>query len=465
MKFQGIFNPRKLCRLLLVAGVLGLAAGLTAVLFQYMIEYAVHFCFGRIVGISPEGPVYGETSRTFLTAKNFMPWLIIVMPGIGGLIVGALSWLFSKTHFDRSGGMDEIESFTRKQGEYPFIKPLFNLLQSVITLGSGGSGGKESPAGSIGAALGSLIGKVFRASPEMRRMLMAAGVAAGIGAIFRIPVAATFFAMEFYYSSEDLEAQVLLPSAISSAAAYAVFAHFFGLSPMLDCSVNLAFKSILDLFPYAVLALVSSAGAFLYVKTYEATSAGFSVFRIHPVIKPMLGGLATGLIGWSAFSLSGDTAALSIIGDGFGLLQGIFSGKTAVIGIGLLAAIALAKTAATSLTIGSGGVAGLFSPSLVIGGALGGSFGLLMNILIPGTNLQPEAFVLIGMSSFFAAAFKTPICAIIIGCELTGDYSLLLPTFVACAVSFIFSRSWTIYPGQLPSRFPLRDNLESKDNL
>jgi chloride channel protein, CIC family len=457
-----IFNPRRLASILLLSGILGIAAGLTAVSFQYLIEYAVKFCFGRIIGISPDGPVYRETARTFIAAGNFKPFLIILMPGIGGLIVGTLLWFFSKMHTNEDN-LNEIESYMQNQGEYPFFKPLFNLFLSVITLGTGGSGGKESPAGSIGAAFGSLIGKVFKVDPNTRRMLMSAGVAAGIGAIFRIPVAATFFAMEFYYSSEDLEARALLPSAIASAVSYAVFALFFGLYPLFECAINLEFKSVFDLLPYVLLALFCSAGAFLYVKSYQGISAGFSRLHVHPIIKPMLGGLATGLIGWLALSLSDDTASLSIIGDGFGVLQGILSGKIALIGAGLLAIIALAKMATTSLTIGSGGVAGLFSPSLVIGGALGGSFGLILNLLMPGMMPRPEAFVLIGISAFFAAAFKTPICAIFIACELAGDYTLLLPAFVACAVSFIFSRNWTIYPGQLPFRYQLPDNASAED--
>ncbi len=452
-----IFNPRRLARLLMLSGILGFAAGLTAVLFQYLIEYAVNFCFNNIIGISPDGPVYRETAGSFMSAGNFTPWLIILMPGIGGLFVGALSWLFSRMR-SKEDNLDEIESYMQKQGEYPFTKPLFNLLLSVITLGTGGSGGKESPAGSIGASFGSLTGKIFKVDPNTRRMLMSAGVAAGIGAIFRIPVAATFFAMEFYYSSEDLEAGALLPSAIASAVSFAVFAFFFGLSPLFDCTIGFEFKSVFDLLPYALLALFCSAGAYIYVKAYQSTSSGFSRLHVHPVMKPMLGGLATGLIGWLALTLSGDTASLSIIGDGFGVLQGILSGKIALIGAGLLAVIAFAKIATTSLTIGSGGIAGLFSPSLVIGGALGGSFGLIINQLMPGMIPQPEAFVLIGMSAFFAAAFKTPICAIFIACELAGDYTLLLPSFVACAVSFIFSRNWTIYPSQLPFRYQLPDN-------
>jgi chloride channel protein, CIC family len=457
-----IFNPRRLARLLLLSGILGVAAGLTAVLLQYLIEYAFNFCFNSIIGISPDGPVYRETSRTFIVSGSFKPFLIILMPGIGGLIVGTLSWLFSRMH-TKEDNLDEIESYMQKQGEYPFLKPLFNLLLSVITLGTGGSGGKESPAGSIGASFGSLTGKIFKVDPYTRRMLMSAGVAAGIGAIFRIPVAATFFAMEFYYSSEDLEAGALLPSAIASAVSYSVFALFFGLSPLFGCTVNLEFKSVFDLLPYALLALFCSACAFLYVKAYQGISSGFAGLHVHPVMKPMIGGIATGLIGWLALTLSGDTATLSIIGDGFGVLQGIFSGKIALIGAGLLAVIAFAKMATTSLTIGSGGVAGLFSPSLVIGGALGGSFGLIINQLMPGMIQQPEAFVLIGMSAFFAAAFKTPICAIFIACELAGDYTLLLPSFAACAVSFIFSGNWTIYPSQLPFRYPLPDNPPEKD--
>jgi len=459
---EKIFDPERLLRLLFLSGILGIAAGLSAVFFQYLIEYAIQFDFNTLIGISPEGPVYKETEVASFATGTFRPWLIIIIPGIGGLIVGTLIWLRAKLHFDQTA-FDEIESFTQKQGEYPFFKPLFNLFLSVITLGTGGSGGKESPAGSIGAAFGSLIGKTFKVEPETRRMLMSAGVAAGIGAIFRIPVAATFFAMEFYYSSEDLEAKALLPSAIASTVSYAVFAMFFGLSPMLDCTVNLEFNSVYDLLPFILLALVSSAGAYFYVMIYQHSSSFFADLHVPQIIKPMIGGLATGLIGWAALYMSKDTASLSIIGDGFGVLEAALSGKIAFVGALLLAAIALAKVFTTSLTIGSGGIAGLFSPSLVIGGALGGSFGLIFNMLMPGMPTQPEAFVLVGMSAFFAAAFKTPICAVFIASELAGDYSLLLPSLFACAVSFIFSKNWTIYPSQLPSRYPLQDRIELKD--
>ncbi|MFA6033493.1 MAG: chloride channel protein [Myxococcota bacterium] len=444
------FTPARLLRWLLLSSALGIFAGLAAVVYQYLVEKAVVLFQVNLMGVGPESPVYHETGSWLGAVSSPNLLMVALLPATGGLLVGILLWL--RPMLLRSDADDdEIKSFLENNGDYPFARPIYNLFLSVITLGTGGSGGKEAPAGSAGAAIGSLMGRVLKVDVRTRRVLLAAGVAAGIGAIFRIPVAAAFFAAEFYYSDVELEAGVLLPAGIASAVAYFIFAQFYGFSPLLDRATGIAFGSVWELVPFLILSVLSCPAAYLFVSIFKTSSRWFHGLRIPAVIKPMAGGLGVGLTCLAAYLVSRDQAALSIVGDGFGILHRVVSGEATTCAL-LLLAVAILKMISTSLTLGSGGVAGLFSPSLVIGGIMGGAFGLLANACTPSIAPHPQAFVLIGMTAFFSSAFKAPVCAVFVASELAGDYSLLLPSMIASAVSFMLGGSWSLISGQLPSK-------------
>jgi CIC family chloride channel protein len=195
-----------------------------------------------------------------------------------------------------------------------------------------------------------------------------------------------------------------------------------------------------ELGPYTVLAVVLALASALYVKSFYGTKHFFERLRIPNYVKPAIGGLLTGCVG---FFLP-ETLAF-----GYGVIQGALDNEIA---IGLLFVIALGKIVTTSLTIGSGGSGGVFGPSMVIGGALGGAVGKLFHQWVPGIIQQPGAFVIVGMAGFFAAASNAPISTIIMVSEMTGNYHLLVPAMWVCAIAYIIGRRWSIFENQVPSR-------------
>jgi len=189
-----------------------------------------------------------------------------------------------------------------------------------------------------------------------------------------------------------------------------------------------------------VLALVLVALSALYVRSFYGVVALFHKFRIPKHFKPALGGLCTGVIGffWP-----------ETLSFGYGFVQQAFNLEAA---IPFLLILAIGKIFTTSFSIGSGGSGGVFGPSMVIGGAMGGAVGLMFHHWMPSLVSQPGAFVVVGMAGFFTAVSNTPISTIIIVSEMTGSYHLLLPSLLVCSITYMMSRSWTIFQNQVNSR-------------
>jgi CIC family chloride channel protein len=313
---------------------------------------------------------------------------------------------------------------------------------SAITIGTGGSGGREGPIAQIGSGFGSMLGKWLKLRSHERRILMAAGMGAGVGAIFHAPLAGALFAAEVLYREMDLEHEVIIPAIISSIIAYAVFAMQFGWDPLF-ATPDFHFTNPTQLLPYFALALVVAAGAILYIKTFYGTKWVFDRFRIPNHFKPAIGGLLVGILG---FYLP------EVLSTGYGIVQDAFSGSGTVT-IGFLLIVAVGKILSTSFSIGSGGSGGVFGPAVVIGGALGGAVGLLAQDIFPGMDIQPGAFVVVGMAGFFGAAANTPISTIIMVSEMTGNYHLLVPSMWVCIIAYILTKRHSLYEKQLNSRF------------
>jgi len=170
-------------------------------------------------------------------------------------------------------------------------------------------------------------------------------------------------------------------------------------------------------------------------------------------VKPAIGGLATGAIAVALLHWTRSEESLSVMGFGYGVIQHALDAPASVsMGAGLLALIALGKIGTTSTTIGSGGSAGVFGPSMVIGGCVGGAVGLVLHQQFPDIVQQPAAFVVVGMAGFFAGIAKTPISSLVMVSEITGSYSLLIPSMWVCVLTFAMSRGWNLYSKQVPSR-------------
>jgi CIC family chloride channel protein len=437
LRFMSAFNIRSITRYMVFGFFVGIVAGLGAVLFYVLCQFGQHYLLDALAGYRPDEP-YGEIPLFGQTSTPFRRYLLILIPALGGLLAGWIVYTFAP-EAEGHGTDAAIEAFHRKQGRIRKRVPLVKAIASAMTLGSGGSGGREGPIAQIGAGFGSFLADKLRLSSRDRRILLAAGLGAGIGSIFRAPLAGSLFAAEILYREPEFETEVIIPAFVTTIVAYSVFGLIIGFNPLFGHS-DFMFRHPAELGPYTVLALVVGAACPLYVKCFYGTKKIFSGLKIPNHVKPAIGGLLTGCIG---FFLP------QTLGFGYGVIQDALHNEVA---LGLLTMIAFGKIATTSLTIASGGSAGVFGPSMVIGGALGGAVGKVFNQFTPHLAAYPGAFVIVGMAGFFSAASNAPISTIIMVSEMTGNYNLLVPAMWVCAIAYIVGRRWSIYENQVPTR-------------
>jgi CIC family chloride channel protein len=431
------FNLQSIGRYVIFAVIVGVVAGLGAVIFNMLCQAGMHFFLDQVAGYRPPEP-YGEKQIFEHTTTPFRRYLLLVIPALGGLIAGWIVYTFAP-EAEGHGTDAAIDAFHNKQGRIRGRVPIVKAIASAVTLGSGGSGGREGPIAQIGAGFGSFLADKLGLSGRERRILLASGVGAGIGSIFRAPLAGALFAAEILYSEPEFETEVIIPAFVTTIVSYSTFGLIVGFDPLFKQS-SFVFLHPFELGPYTILAIVVALASALYVKSFYGTKHFFEKLRIPNYVKPAIGGLLTGCVG---FFLP-ETLAF-----GYGVIQGALDNEMA---IGLLFVIAVGKIVTTSLTIGSGGSGGVFGPSMVIGGALGGAVGKLFHQWVPNIITQPGAFVIVGMAGFFAAASNAPISTIIMVSEMTGNYHLLVPAMWVCAIAYIIGRRWSIFENQVHSR-------------
>lgn len=410
----------------------GLVAGSGAILFDYLLRLTSSFFLEGLGGYTPPTPEHPFYSDSY-------SWLLLLAPVIGGLISGFLVFTFAP-EAEGHGTDAMVDSFHRKRGIIRKRVPLIKTIASVVTIGSGGSAGKEGPIAQIGAGFGSYLATLFRLSDRDRRILLLAGTAGGIGAIFRAPLGAAIFACEVLYRDTEIEYEGLLPSILSSIVAYSVFTSFYASGPLFK-TPRLTFSHPVELLFYAIFGLICAGVGYIYIRFfYGVRDRFFRLLRIDDRLKPAIGGLMLGLL---ALYLP------QVLGGGYGWIQMAIDGKLALYSMLLFA---FAKILATSFTISSGGSGGVFAPSLFIGAMLGGFFGGVVSRLFPDTILMPNAFVMVGMGGFFAGVAKVPIASLIMVSEMAESYGLLVPMMLVSAVSFLFLRRATLYEKQVPTR-------------
>ncbi len=440
-------------RLLGLAALVGVIAGLGAIVFYFATRVAEHYALGVLAGFYPDPHPGGEAPMSWLPrpAHPFYPWLLLVIPAVGGLLSGVL--VFTLAPEAEGHGTDAvIDAYHNRQGQIRPRVPLVKIIASAITLGTGGSGGREGPIAQIGAGFGSLLGNLLRLRPAERRVLMAAGMGAGIGAIFRAPLAGTIFAAEVLYGSTEFEPEVIIPAGLASVISYSIYGVYCGWEPLFTTPADLSFNNPLRLGPYLLLALFMALLAALYTHTFYGCQRLFHRLPVRKHFRPAIGAFLTGLIALALYFLMGrNQQVLSVLAFGYSAIQDAMT-RDATATAGILLAIALGKIFTTSLTIGSGGSGGVFGPSMVIGGCSGGALGILLHRWSPWLVPHPASFVIVGMAGFFAAAAKTPFSTLIMVTEMTGGYHLLLPSLWVCTLSFILSDKQSIYASQVESR-------------
>jgi len=416
---------------------IGIIAGAGAIIFYYFCQVGIHFFMDMAAGYRPPTPA-GEHHLFAPTARVLNRWILLFLPAFGGLLSGWLVYTFAP-EAEGHGTDAAINAYHNAGGYVRARVPLIKTIASAITLTTGGSGGREGPIAQIGAGFGSFLATRLQLSVHERRIMMAAGIAAGVGSIFRAPLAGALFAAEVLYRDPEFESEVIIPAGISSVVAYCLFCLVFGWGSLFE-SPDFSFQNPLELGPYVVLALVLVATGVFYVKSFYGSIQFFHSLKIPNHIKPAIGGLCTGIIG---FFLP------QTLAFGYGFAQQALNNQLT---IPFLFALAIGKVLTTSFSIGSGGSGGVFGPSIVIGGAMGGVVGKTFHHFIPGIVTEPGAFVVVGMAGFFTAVSNTPISTIIFVSEMTNSYHLLLPSLLVCSVAYLASQRWTIFHRQVKSR-------------
>jgi CIC family chloride channel protein len=340
-----------------IALLIGIVSGVGSIVFYEAIRLASTVLLGDVAGFFAPSPV-GEGGSLVLVSSRL--YLIPLVTTVGGLLSGILVYGFAP-EAEGHGTDAAIDAFHNKKGEIRSRIPLVKLVASALTIGSGGSAGREGPTAQIGAGFGSFLGRRLHLSSKDRRIAVAVGIGAGIGSIFKAPFGGAILSTEILYIG-DFEVETLLPAFIASTVGYSIFASYTGWTPIFGYLNLGAFNDPLNLPFYAVLGIVCGLVGIVYVKGFYGTRAFFQRLGMPRFLKPALGGLLVGIIGMFL---------PQVLGMGYGWLQIAMTGNFVSLPIILIPIIIVAKIVATSLTVGSGGSGGVFAPALMIGGLLG----------------------------------------------------------------------------------------------
>ncbi len=460
---SGFEGQAYLAKWALLSTIIGVVAGLGAALFFAALQFFTRLLLGDIAGYQPPLP-FGEGGTPGLPALD-APWLVPLVVALGGLISGAI--VFSLAPEAEGHGTDAaIDAIHHHGGRIRSRIPPIKMLASAITIGSGGSGGREGPAAQISAGFGSLLATWLRLSPQDRRIAVAAGMGAGIGAIFRAPLGGAVMAAEILYL-HDLEVEAIIPGLIASIVGYSIFGAFFGFEPIFGAQPGIALESPIQLPYYALLGIACGLVGIVYAKVFYGVTDGFHRLSLPRWVKPAVGGLAVGIIG---------LALPGVLHTGYGWVQVGMSQQLLGLPLWVVVILPFAKILATSLSIGSGGSGGIFGPGMVIGGFLGAAVWRLGFGVLPGMPADPAPFVIVGMMALFGGIAHAPLAVMLMVAEMTGNLSLLAPAMIAVALSTALVGDRTIYRSQLPNRaaspahrvrlsFPLLSSLVVRDAM
>ena len=420
--------------LYLVAALIGLFMGFAAVLFIWPLRQS------EFIGEQLQG-----SSNLF--------WLILLGPSVGGLITGVLiAWL--KHEGVGPGVTAVIYAVQRKKGRLSLKIGLRKWLASTATIALGGSAGAEGPIVTIGAVVGSNLSKVLGTGTQHTGTLLGCGAAAGLASVFNAPIAGIFFVMELIL--RDFSLKTFTPIVIAAVVSSATTQGLLGDAAIFDVGDNFFNEglqfSITQIPVYLVLGLVCGLLGAIFIKTLDYTERAFVATKLPIMARPFVGAIVLGIIGITAYTLSGSQALPEFYGNGYPVIKTLLDPTTyfanaetgelqnAMPFLSGLILLALVKLVATCVTVGSGGAGGLFAPSLLIGAASGGCIGFAVHYFGWFPETSPAYFALVGMAAMVAATTHAPLTAILIVYEVTQSYEVILPLMFAAVVGTIVAR-------------------------
>ncbi|KAF5036467.1 H(+)/Cl(-) exchange transporter ClcA [anaerobic digester metagenome] len=438
-------------RVILIAVIVGLIAGLGALFFFEGLKLGTAFFMEGIVGfqIPKEGQNLQDIAQ-WAPPDNL--WMILPVICFGGLLSGLLVYTFAPEA--EGHGTDAAIKAFHGEGRVRWRVPLVKAVTAVLTISTGGSAGREGPTAQMSAGFGSIAADLLGLSARERRLAIATGVGAGIGTIFMAPLGGAILAAEILYR-QDFETEAIVPAFLASVIGYAIFGLVEGFEPVFGPGVTSWNVSQIPFF--ILLGVVSTAIGLIYINTFYGTNRifkkVFSRLKIPNHFKPLAGAFLTGTFVLALAALSPEAAIVGLgsLGTGYGFAQlALYN----MLPVGVLLFLPFAKILTTSLTIGSGGSGGVFAPGLVIGGATGGAFGSLLHLALPGIIPAESVpvFFIVGMIALFGAISHAPIAVMIMVVEMTGDFSLLVPAMGAVSVAVILIGQSTIFREQVLNR-------------
>ncbi len=459
----GTTRTQYFARWVILGILIGIIAGLAAITFYWLLNTGTDLFLGHLVGYHPPTPVGEGNSPESGWARR---WALPLVVALGGLISGLIVFLLAP-EAEGHGTDAAIEAFHQKGGRVRARIIPIKTIASAITIGSGGSGGREGPTAQIAAGVGSLLGQALKLDANERRILVAAGIGSGIGAIFSAPLGGAVLAAEILYI-HDLEIEALFPSLIASIVGYTIFASYAGFQPIFGTQSSLGFTKPPQLLYYAIIGLICGGFGVLYAKSFYGTANIFHHIHLPNWSKPMIGGLLVGLLG---------LVIPQSIGTGYGWLQQAMTPtQLMTIPLWILILVPFAKIFATSLSIGSGGSGGIFGPGMVVGGFIGAAFWQVFHNVLPSMPNNPTPFAIVAMMALFGGIAHAPLSVMLMVAEMTGNLSLLAPAMIAVGLATLVTGDNTIYRSQLPTRadspahryqfsFPLLNTLMVRDAM
>jgi len=409
--------------------IIGVLSGLLVIAAYEAIRIFSSFFLSDIVRYIQPNPEDVAKLTSNYTLYVLKPWLIPIILGLVGLIIGILSTKLS-TALGKNG-IDEIsDEFHNKKNQFSLKISSLRTLSNILAVGSGTSGGIEDSLAHTGSTLASIIGRVFKLNDEEIRIAITAGMGSAIGGILRLPFGGAIFSLELLYR-RDFIIKSLFPVFLASITSYIISGIILNWPSFLYVPQEFIAKtSLQSLAAYGVIAAIIGIIGIGYVRTVHFFQKHFETIKIPLYFKPALGGLIIGIfaIGFP-----------EILGTGYGWLQLGTVGNYQIFPLWIMFPVILMKIFATSVSNASKNGTGLLGPTLVIGGLMGSalitlfhSFGIFMYI-------DTTSATLISIFAFLTASTRTPISSIVMGIEIVGSYTLLIPTVISVIISNIIS--------------------------
>ncbi|HLH47113.1 MAG TPA: chloride channel protein, partial [Acidimicrobiales bacterium] len=427
----------------LVLGVLiGVIAGTGALVFYEALVVATHLLLHDLVGYSvPTAAGEGGAAGSGHFAR---PWALPLVVGLGGLASGLLVYSFAP-EAEGHGTDAAITAIHENPRGIRLLAVAVKIVASALTIGSGGSGGREGPTAQISAGFGSLMARTFDLSPSDGRIAVSVGIGSGIGAIFSAPLGGAVLAADIIYR-DDFEFSAVVPGAIASIVAYTIFGAVKGFRPLFAVTGHYRYDQPIDLLWFAVIGVLAGVIGLIYSRSFYGVVRLSHRIPLSRKLRPAVGGVLVGLLG---------LGLPEVLGTGYGWVQKTLGPDLLHLPLYAVLALPLARILATSLSIGTGGSGGVFGPGMVIGAFTGAAVWRLLEPIVPSAvPHEPAAFVIVGMMACFGSIARAPIAVMLMVAEMTGTVSLLAPALVAVALATLIVRRAddSIYRSQLHTR-------------